>query len=357
MIIVIRVDASNQLGTGHVMRCIVLAEKLRKRKIECIFICRNYEGNLADKITSHQFRVHLLPVLNSGKEGAYDSGFDWKIDATQTELLLKEICPSWMIVDHYFIDHKWQKFLSDNYEYLMVIDDLANRKHNCDILLDQNLYKDLLARYEDKVPENCIKLLGPDYALLQDRYAEARLQAKSRSQPVNNLFIFFGGIDLFDLTELTLESLIELDIPFKRIDVVLSKKSPNYKKIEEKISNIPSAILHSDLPSLSSLIVKADIAIGAGGSTNWERFCLGLPSLVVTLADNQRELNRDLHDMGLIKLIADVSDIKVDQISIAIKHVLNTNDLESWSRHCMSICSGQGAGIVADEIQKISKEG
>ena len=87
---------------------------------------------------------------------------------------------------------------------------------------------------------------------------------------------------------------------------------------------------------------KADLSIGAGGSTNWERFCLGLPSIVITTEKNQVPVNMDLQDMGLIELVGDMETVSKNQIKIAIENILVKQDTRLWSKKCMSVCSGDG---------------
>ena len=235
----------------------------------------------------------------------------------------------------------------------MVIDDLANRNHECDLLLDQNLFEDLLTRYQKRVSGRCIQLLGPQYALLQTDYSQLHKNVKTRKQPLKNLLVFFGGVDQYDLTGLTLDALNNTNVYFDNVDVVVSKQSTNYNKIKKQIDSSSNMHLHSDLPSLSHLMIKADFSIGAGGSTNWERLCLGLPSLVVTLAENQKPVSRSLHNMGLIQWIGDVETIQVDCIKSAVENITSVKDIYNWSRRCMNVCSGDGVNNVIDKLLPI----
>lgn len=361
MKVIFRVDASKDIGSGHVIRCLTLAEELRNRAMDCVFICRNHTGNLAEKIAQHGFQIGLLPnqenstqADNLDVEHASWLACGWQIDADQTKEYLQTIRPDWLVVDHYALDEKWERYLASSYRWLMVIDDIADRRHKSDLLLDQNLFDNRQARYQGKLPEKCIQLLGPQYALLQSDYVELRAQAKPRKLPLNRLLIFFGGSDSHNITGLTLSALEKINIPFVCVDVVISRLSAHYKQVKKQAMRSSKIQLHSDLPSLAQLMMKADLAIGAGGATNWERLCLGLPSLVITLADNQKPISRDLHQMGLIEWIGDVESIRIDQISAAIERVLFFCEINKWSERCMEACSGQGTALVADMIQKVS---
>lgn len=354
---VFRVDSSNFIGFGHLIRCLTLANVLRQRGVECSFVCRDHAGNIASKISDSGFKLFLLALPNAtatstGSELKYDSwlGCSWQIDADETNEILRAIQPEWLIVDHYSIDVKWEEALAKNYKNLMVIDDIANRDHSCDILLDQNLFLDMKRRYDGRVAAQCIQLLGPKYALLQPEYSQLREKAIVRSSSIKNLLIFFGGSDQSNLTELAFLAAHSFGSEFSSINVVMPSTSPFYSQVKKLIKPIKKATLYSDLPSLAPLMLEADISIGAGGATNWERFCLGLPSLVITLAENQKPVNQDLHQLGLIQLIGDAETVEIKQVSSAIKSVLSGGNISEWSSHCMRECSGNGATLIADAI-------
>jgi UDP-2,4-diacetamido-2,4,6-trideoxy-beta-L-altropyranose hydrolase len=360
---VFRVDSSNFIGFGHLIRCLTLANVLRQRGVECSFVCRDHAGNIASKISDSGFKLFLLALPNAtatstGSELKYGSwlGCSWQRDADKTNEILRAIQPEWLIVDHYSIDVKWEKALAKNYKNLMVIDDMANRDHCCDILLDQNLFLDMKRRYEKRVSSQCLQLLGPKYALLQAEYSQLRENAKVRNSSTKNLLIFFGGSDQSNLTELAFLAAHSFGSEFSSINVVMPSASPFYHQVKKLIKPLKKANLHCDLPSLAPLMLEADIGIGAGGATNWERFCLGLPSLVITLAKNQKLVNNDLSKLRLIELIGDAETIKIEQVRAAIRSVLSRRDLADWSKRCMRACSGDGAILVADAILGITKK-
>jgi len=254
------------------------------------------------------------------------------------------------------LDSIWEKKLRFYVENIMVIDDLANRTHDCDILLDQNLFNNMQERYKDKTPEKCIKLFGPQYAILGSDYYNFHKKIKARSLPIENILIFFSSLDLQNLTSMTLSVLEKIGATFKSIEVVISKKSPNYIEVLNKVSKLTGANIYSDVPTLATLIKKADLAIGAGGSTNWERLCLGLPTIVVTIADNQQISNQNLHQKGLIKLIGSADIVGIDDIASAVKEVIYCNNYDIWSKNCMQVCSGNGTSILSDFILKKHSE-
>jgi len=145
MNILIRVDSSNAIGSGHVMRCLTLADSLREKGCNCQFVCRNHPGNLSALIQEKGYRVTLLPLQEFQVE-AYPHhadwvGADWQIDAKETGSLIAtlETPPAWLVIDHYGLDARWETSLRPAVGRIFVIDDLADRTHDCDCLLDQNL--------------------------------------------------------------------------------------------------------------------------------------------------------------------------------------------------------------------------
>jgi UDP-2,4-diacetamido-2,4,6-trideoxy-beta-L-altropyranose hydrolase len=355
MRVIFRVDASLQIGTGHVIRCLALAKVLKENGVEVDFICRQHNGNLINKIRLNGFNVLELVFSVESKIDDKLSHSHWlgatqQQDAIECVNLLNDVKIEWMVVDHYGIDEDWEKIMRPHYNKLMVIDDLADRQHQCDLLLDQNLFENMPVRYLENIPKQCIKLLGPQYALLQPEYTELRKGVKPRIPPIKRLLIFFGGADQHNITGLTLAALKQNYDLFEVIDVVISTYSPHYETIKRQVMQSSNIHIHSDLPTLAPLMAKADMAIGAGGSTNWERLCLGLPSVVITLADNQVLVNKYLQKIGLIKLIGDVDLITKNQILTIIKNVLSINNIQSWSEKCMTACLGKGATLVTNEI-------
>jgi UDP-2,4-diacetamido-2,4,6-trideoxy-beta-L-altropyranose hydrolase len=355
MRIVIRTDSSNKIGSGHVVRCLTLASELSNLGVIVEFITRIHPGNMVEHINNKGFKVYSLPNPDIVKQiknlDRYEKWLSVKqlTDANETIQIITNIEVDWLIIDHYALDCKWEEKLRPHTKRIMVIDDLANRSHDCDILLDQNLFKDISTRYQNKVPRCCIQLLGPKYALLHTDYTELRKQVKLRKQPPSNILIFFGGVDQYNLTGLTLAALKLVDRSFN-IDVVALKQSPHYEKIKNQIDDMLNVKLYSDLPSLAGLMLKADLAIGAGGATTWERLCLGLPALVITLADNQRISNSYLYQLDLIDLIGDIDTVTKADIVTAVEKKISCKSANDYANRSMDICSCQGATLVANTL-------
>jgi UDP-2,4-diacetamido-2,4,6-trideoxy-beta-L-altropyranose hydrolase len=360
MEVIFRTDASSVMGHGHVMRCLTLAKALSERGLRSTFVCKEHAGNLCDLIEQRGFSVVRLPLgeTDSPVEKALHSlwlGSSVIEDAESTRTAIEHagIRPQWLIVDHYALDHQWETILRPMVRQLMVIDDLADRLHVCDVLLDQNFFLNLQQRYSGKTPLECIMLLGPQFALLQPVYAELHAQATPKSS-VHRIFMFFGGADTENLTGRAISAFQRLKRSDIHLDVVRIDGGASYEATQKQVSGHSNISLHGSLPSLALLMHKADVAIGAGGATTWERLCLGLPSLVISLAENQEEISMDLAAGGLIRYLGDKRKVSEDDIYQALVMLVDSPSLSGWSVKCSNTCDGKGAFRVADYLQAAS---
>jgi UDP-2,4-diacetamido-2,4,6-trideoxy-beta-L-altropyranose hydrolase len=295
---VFRADASLAIGTGHIMRCLTLADELRRNAVESVLIVRAGEGDMRDEIERRGYRVISLPECDRRHATDCADGIErWlgvstDVDAMQTMDALAELGQEcdWLVVDHYGIDHRWERRIRPMVGGMLVIDDLANRSHECDMLLDQNLYERMNERYEHTVNPDCIRLLGPQYALIREEFQQARSFMERRSGKVGRLFVFFGGVDVANLTMRTINAVTNLQLPDIEIDVVIGNANPHRAEIEASIGSLRNVTLHVQTREIARLMAQADLSIGAGGTTTWERAYLGLPSISVVVAENQREM-------------------------------------------------------------------
>ena len=326
MVIVFRVDSSQQIGSGHVMRCLTLAERFRsKRKAEVIFLMRDLDGNLIDLVKKQEYKVNVLP------RSAHDydlSGYEaWltvpqELDAEQSISCLSGIgIVDLLVVDSYAIDVIWEDKLRPYSKKIMVIDDLANRRHDCDILLDQNLYKNMNNRYVGLVPSDCTLFLGPQYALLRQEFYEARKRLKNRSEKLKNIVVFFGGVDATNETMKSLKALAIIDSSQFNIDVIVGNGNPHKKEIKTLCSEHHNWYYHCQVNNMAEFMAKADIAIGAGGTTTWERCFLHLPAIVIAVAENQIEIAEACANHGFIKYLGFHREVNVNDIVGAIRKV------------------------------------
>ena len=302
MQIAVRVDASLTIGTGHVMRCLTLAHALRQRQHDVFFICRQLPGDLTDTIQQQGFKVHIL----TSQGGASDSRLphaNWlpvsqQMDAMQTVSTLEGYSHiDWLIMDHYALDQEWQQIVKPSINRLMVIDDLADRAHLADILLDQNYYPDMHQRYETLLPAHCRRLVGPQWVLLREEFIRLHSQTTPRSGELRNVLIFFGGADN---SKLVLHSLLAIESLGAGFDtsVIVHSAHPHRPAIEAIAARHGVMQLFSRVDDMAQRMLDADLAIGGGGTTTWERCYLGLPAIVFTLAHNQAAVNRAVADAG-----------------------------------------------------------
>jgi len=375
MNVVFRVDASIQMGTGHVMRCLTLAKELYQQGAECSFMCRNHAGNLIEKIAQAGFKVYTLGAdennnsaelsineQNQCKQRQPLFHADWLgttqwQDITECLGILQKLQPDWLIVDHYALDKRWEQRLQPYYNKLMVIDDLGDREHLADILLDQN-YGATTAKYQGLVPNSCTVLAGTQFALLRDEFAQWRAYSLERrgnsfdhnkkperkgSSVINNILITLGGADPENYTGALLAQLARIKMsPHVVITVVMGATAPHLQAIQQQAASMPvRTIAKTNVGNMAELMSHADLAIGAAGATTWERCCLGLPTIQIVTAENQRRIAEDLAKDNIIKLLNDVSELP---------EVLK--DIESWitplANSAKHVTDGLGVKRVVD---------
>lgn len=332
--VIFRCDASLSIGSGHVMRCRTLASELQRRGATVTFLCRRQAGDLIS-LLEQEFAVLTLPEQSlapcDGLEGRtlYSAwlGCSQGTDAAQClEALAQAGITSarWLVADHYGLDASWEAQLLAGLTNgtaspkLLVIDDLADRPHKADLLLDQNFFGEATEqRYQGLVPPHCRQLLGPHYALLGSEYPQLHPLVPPRTE-LRRVLVFFGGVDPANHTGQALEALMDLALAHLAVDVVLGRQSPHRQSVEELVARRPHTTLHGPLPSLAGLISRADLAIGAGGATTWERACLGLPSLVVAIAANQLPFAKTLDQAGHLQLLGNGASVNAEQIRSAL---------------------------------------
>ena len=359
--ILIRCDASLLIGSGHVMRCRTLARELQRRGADVCFLCRRQPGDLIS-LLEQEFVVLALPEQSlaacDGLAGSdlYGSwlGCTQGQDATQCLEVLAEAAinsASWIVADHYGLDARWEAQLlaglsgRDAAPKLLVIDDLADRTHQADLLLDQNFFGEAThQRYRDLVPPQCHQLLGPHYALLGQEYAQLHPLVPPRNE-LRRVLVFFGGVDPDNLTGRSLEVLQDPALADLAVDVVLGLQSPHRKVVDELVSIRPSTTLHAPLASLAGLITRADLAIGAVGATTWERACLGLPSIAIPFASNQVPVSQVLAHDGFIGLITFHPETFSSRLINELRLFREAKYMQNVSLLCKTLTSGEGAQL------------
>lgn len=356
MKVVFRVDASSSIGTGHVMRCLALAQGIERSGGKALFICRESPGNLCDLIATRGFTTLRLTGYEVGEASANNEelshaewlGTFWQEDAAQTCALLQSLAPfDWLIVDHYALDARWESAVRSLAHNLMAIDDLFDRPHDVDLLLNQNILHASKPSYADLLPSTARQLLGPCYALLQKDYKELRNRTPPRSGKIGRVLVYFGGVDAANLTGRSLEALLAVGCGDLAIDVVLPVSGPHAESIRGLAARLPGAHVHEVLPSLAQLMASADLAIGAGGTTSWERLCLGLPAIVVTLSDNQLMIAQAQQANGLTRWLGHHDVITVECLADGLRTLLEEGLAPEWSTRCRAAVDGAGVERVA----------
>ena len=349
MKVAIRTDASLLIGSGHAMRCKTLADELRFRGAEVVFVCRDHPGNMVPLLRDDGYFVTTLPspnslnVVQADKSDEYSTwlGVDKSVDALQTIEALRDFNPDWLVVDHYGLDENWEKKLRKHVGKIFVIADLTDRPHECDVLLNQNLLDNLDNAYQGLVPHHCRKLLGPRFALLRPEFRKARETLRERDGIIRRILVFFGGVDPTGETEKALEALRMLGRPDVAVDVVVGSNNPKGEKIEAICRGMDNVAFHQQISNMAELMAAADLAIGAGGTASWERCCLGLPALVTIIADNQAKPTSSLAGRGAVANLGTSANLRVQDYLSAIVD-LTPEKMCQMQTKCLDLTDGRG---------------
>lgn len=361
MKVVFRTDASVQIGTGHVMRCLTLAHALRERGAQCAFLCRDHPGHLIESIAQRGHPVITLPRSERGHTHTTGAplahaawlGVDWQHDAADCQSAIAGLQLDWLVVDHYALDRRWESALRHAAKRLMVIDDIADRAHDCDLLLDANLGRHT-EDYAPHVAKTTTQLIGPTYALLRPEFSAWRAQSLARRQrpSLKRLLIGMGGTDPHNMTSAVLAALERASLPAHiELTVLMGQQAPGLQQVKSLIQNMArSAQLLIDTPHVAEIMSESDLMIGASGGTAWERCCLGLPCLLTVIADNQITAARHLQQAGAALVFH-----KADELAnlIADPRICGSEPslLKQLSDAAARITDGKGAERVIEHME------
>ncbi len=324
---VFRVDASAQLGVGHLVRCLTLARQLQAGGADITFACAPLPSGLVEAIGMHGFDLVAPETLHSSR---------W----------------DWVVVDHYDIGREREAELRRATDRLMVIDDLADRRHDCDVLLDQNFHQDMAARYDSLVEPDCLTLLGPTYALLRDEFATARRLA-TRRRELRRVLISFGGSDPTNETQKAVEALCCRDLGDLEVDVVVGGANPRAAAIAAQGAAREATTVHPPTERMHELMLRADLAIGAAGSTSLERCCLGLPTVAITVADNQVDIAGSLAMAGYHRYLGSSAEVTVSDIADELRRIrADFTTIAEMGARGMDLVDGLGAKRVSNEMTR-----
>ena len=335
---VFRADASPALGSGHVMRCLTLADALISQGWRIGFACS--PETLATVAQLGQATVDILIL-------------DGAVAQEPAQLARHWAHADWLIVDHYQRDADFETTCRPWASHILVIDDLADRPHNADCLLDMTLGRDA-ADYARLVNGACQFLMGTDYALIRSQFAQARAASLSRRQDttaVQRLLISFGATDPVNATGFVLEALADSDCAFE-IDIVLSSAAPYLDQIRVQAARLSQTTrMQIDVADMSGLMLQADLSIGACGTTAWERCILGLPTVAIVTGDDQRRIAMALQQSGAAHVCGWHADLDQAAVRAAVEQLCeHPDELNEMSARAAKVCDGRGAQRVAEYL-------
>ena len=345
-IIFIRVDSSTKIGYGHLIRCLALADTLKK-SFKINFICTNLNGNLISQICKKKFEVFRFNTKSQR--------INVKKDAEKTISIIKKYRnkKSLLILDSYILSQEWENRVRPYVKRLIVIDDLMDRKHSCDLIIDQNLHTQMNSLYNKSVPKNCVKLLGPDYAILRNQFIAQRKYARIRSLPIKNILVSFGGTDNENHTLHALTSLKKLNSDVN-VNVVTGTANIGKKIIKNFCKKNFNYNYFEQVENMAKLMQVADLCIGSSGTTTWERCCVGLPAIAIVASNDQKDIasavskNKCIINLGKIKKSDNVNYVRL------MKNLKNS-ELQNMSRNCMKLVDGKGAARISKYIFSMMK--
>lgn len=325
---VFRVDASTEMGIGHLMRCLTLAGRLHARDGEIHFITRQLPDVLRSQVLAVGYGLHQLPspsqdgLSSEGPAHAAWLGASWQEDARQTAEVIAAIGGAdALVVDHYAIDRRWEQCLREHVRWICVIDDLADRPHDCDVLLDQNYFLNPALRYQGLVPSECRLLLGPGHALLREEFRREQKRLRQRDGHIRRVLIFYGGADPDNLTAFTLNALKPFMGSGLEIDIAVGALNPHIASLSDFCDGHPLCHLHIQTDRMAELMAAADLAFGACGTASWERCAMGLPAIVMVFAHNQLAPTRALAEAGIVLNLGDAASVRAADLADAFEQL------------------------------------
>ncbi|WLG52394.1 UDP-2,4-diacetamido-2,4,6-trideoxy-beta-L-altropyranose hydrolase [Pseudomonas sp. FP1742] len=345
MRVLIRADASPIIGSGHIARCLTLARVLRKQGAHVAFACRLLPGHRLDSLASEGFETFALPdrYADEDPQQAIESMLPWQADiAALAQALESHPAFDWIIVDHYGLDHHWQTAARRWAPRIAAVDDLATRQYRVDLLLNQNLSGTPEA-YASLLTSDCQTLLGPRFAMLRDEFCCPAIEIKPRARRV---LVNFGGFDAAMQTHhamLALADLHELEVDF-----VAGADNPAWEQMQALAAYRPNWRLHSFVSDFYRLMTEADLFIGAGGGTSWERAAMGLPTICIAVSNNQQANGEVMATSGAHVFLGNREHVSVEQLRQAIGFVVGNQVFrQSLAERSRQLVDGRGALRVA----------
>jgi len=339
--LIIRTDASTQIGTGHVMRCLALSQAWQERGGEVIFVLANKSSVLENRLLLEGMQVVYLSVETGSPE-----------DAKQTVDFARRFNAEWAVVDGYQFGAEYQKIIKNSGLNLLFIDDYGHADHYyADLVLNQNISANI-----DLYPSREIYtklLLGTQYILLRREFWQWRGWQRETKAIARKLLVTFGGSDPDNVTLKVIQALQQVNIDDLEVIVVVGASNPHHEILQKEIADSNLIIsLKQNVHNMPELMAWADIAIAAGGSTSWELAFMGLPSLVISLADNQIAIAEHLGKYGLVTNLGWYEDISTEQIAAEIVQLSQMPSIRlKKSKIGKELVDGKGCERAIVEIQ------
>lgn len=361
--VVFRCDASAEIGGGHVSRCMALAHALRQRGADIDLVTRDLPQRVREMLVDtagasvHEIGNPGGSAAQARDEGARLAHADWlpvaqKADAAQTAQVLRQLAPiDWLVVDHYALDARWEREVAPHADNILAIDDLADRDHACDALLDQNFFLDAESRYEGRVPAHAERMLGPRYALLRGEFPAARERIAPHTGALSRVFVCFGGFDAVNQTGRALEAVARAGLDRLAVDVVIGSDHPHREAIETHCVGLGGHRVHIDVTNVAEFLLPADLAIGASGVMNWERAALGVPAIVTSAAENQHIVARDLAAERASIYLGGAGEWRTQTLTALLQALHGTPTLlRALATRAAALTDGDGARRVAARL-------
>jgi UDP-2,4-diacetamido-2,4,6-trideoxy-beta-L-altropyranose hydrolase len=337
----IRADADTKIGTGHIMRCIALGQAWQDHGGKVTFISHCETVALRQRIINEGF--DFISVENSYSDSN---------DLSQTLAYLKHLSPTWLVLDGYYFTPDYQKSIRDAGIRLLVIDDMSHLSHyHADIILNQNIHGLDLNYCCD---EDTTLLLGTRYVLLRREFLKYRDFKRQVPERAKNILVTLGGGDPDNVTLKVIEAIKLLNGPDLEVKIVIGPSNPHVAEIK---NSLLSTLCHmhciENAGNMPELMIWADLAISGGGSTCWELSFMGLPNIVLILAENQRRIAEGLNDAGVAVNLGWCNKVTDDNIAEAIEGMIKDKEIQrKMSLLGQELVDGYGSGKICEIIKE-----
>ena len=341
MTVFFRCDSSLEIGSGHVQRCKTIAFQFLKLGFKVEFIFSPHLDKINEKILASDFPSHYLSATNLSQiEDANECGSIISKSSSK---------PNIVFVDHYSLDSRWESQVR-KLGKLVVIDDLANRPHDCDLLIDNNFSLNLKEKYQKLIPENTTLILGPKFSFIKSSLIEQK--NKKLSTQRDFVLVFFGGTDPDNYTGKFIDCLEKVHTQ-RKYKILISKSHKYLTDFENKNDGTNYEILIQPA-NLAEIFCLASIYFGSGGTITWERMFLGLPGVVISIADNQIQIAQELAISGQQIYLGHANSINFIEAITKIEALsADKNWLELTSKKNSELVGCLKAETVISELYKI----